>query len=98
MATIAAFISPYRAERDNARKRCKNFIEVYVKCDRDELIRRDPKGLYKKAIAGEIKEFTGISDPYEEPEKPELILETDKYSPAECLDLILNKLKELNLI
>ena len=98
VATIAAFISPYRAERNNARQRCKNFIEVYVKCDRDELIRRDPKGLYKKAIAGEIKEFTGISDPYEEPEKPELILETDKDNPEKCLDLILIKLKELNLI
>ena len=66
-----------------------NFIEVYVKCSLDKCIERDVKGMYKKAIAGEIKNFTGISDPFEEPEKPELIVETDKESEEESLQKIL---------
>ena len=77
---MTAFISPYRADRDIARKLNKEgeFIEVYCRCSLDECERRDTKGLYKKARAGQIPEFTGISAPYEEPEKPELILDTDQ--------------------
>ncbi len=75
---VTAFISPYRADRDLVRQLMKagDFVEVYVECRLDECERRDPKGLYKKARAGEIPEFTGISAPYEAPEKPELVLDT----------------------
>lgn len=96
MITITSFISPYKADRDVARKLHEEaglpFIEVYVNCPLDEAEKRDPKGLYKKARAGEIKGFTGIDDPYEAPEKSELELRTDKLSIAEsvavCLDLL----------
>jgi len=80
---VAAFISPYREMRDYARRICPNFIEIYVKCDVKECIKRDTRGLYKRALAGEIENFTGISDPYEEPTKPEIILETNKMSIEE---------------
>jgi adenylylsulfate kinase len=74
---ITAFISPYRADRDKARAISgASFIEVYVKCDLDVCEARDPKGLYKKARAGQIPEFTGISAPYEEPDHPELVIDT----------------------
>ena len=74
---MTAFISPYRADRDKARQIAgDSFIEVYVKCDLDVCEERDPKGLYKKARAGQIPEFTGISAPYEEPDQPELIVDT----------------------
>ena len=75
-----------------------NFVEVYVKCSLDKCIERDVKGMYKKAIAGEIKNFTGISDPFEEPEKPELVIETDKESEDESLQKILDKLEELGYL
>jgi len=98
--TITAFISPYRADRERARKLLKDgeFIEVYVKCPTEILIERDPKGLYKKALAGEIKEFTGISAPYEEPENPEIVLNTNEETVEESVEKILNYLKENNLI
>ena len=75
---MTAFISPYRKDRDNVRKLMKEgeFAEIYIKCTIDVCEARDPKGLYKKARAGEIKEFTGISAPYEEPLKPELVIDT----------------------
>ncbi len=74
---MTAFISPYRADRDKARAiSADSFIEVYVKCDLAVCEQRDPKGLYKKARAGEIPEFTGISAPYEEPTNPELVIDT----------------------
>jgi adenylylsulfate kinase len=92
--TTAAFVSPYRSIRAEIRGMIGNFIEVYVKCSLDECIKRDVKGMYKKAIAGEIKNFTGISDPFEEPEKPELIVETDKESEEESLKKILRKMEE----
>ncbi len=80
---ITAFISPYRADRDQARACGADgaFVEVFVDCDLDECERRDPKGLYKKARAGEIPEFTGISAPYEAPEKAELTINTTKSTP-----------------
>ncbi|AJG40177.1 adenylylsulfate kinase [Thermotoga sp. RQ7] len=100
LITITAFISPYREDRKRARNLLKEgeFIEVYVKCPLDVLIERDPKGLYKKALAGEIKEFTGISAPYEEPEDPELVVETDKESIEESVNKILNYLREKGII
>ena len=95
---IAAAISPYREIRDENRSRIGNFVEVYVKCPVDICAQRDTKGLYKKAYAGEISEFTGVSDPYEEPLNPEVIAETDKESPEESVAKIINKLEEFGYI
>lgn len=91
---LSSFISPYRAVRDNARREISSFFEVYVKCSIEECMRRDVKGMYKKAMAGEIKNFTGISAPYEEPESPELILETDKKTPQESAEKVLLRLEK----
>ena len=75
---LAAFISPYKDDRNQAKKSCNyDFIEVYVNCDIEECERRDPKGLYKKARSGEIKGFTGVDAPYEEPEGPDVIINTN---------------------
>ncbi len=94
--TITAFISPYRQDRDNARKLQKEgeFIEVYVKCPIEVCEQRDTKGLYKKARAGEVKEFTGISAPYEEPLNAELTIDTSKMSLEESTRAVLNYLEE----
>jgi adenylylsulfate kinase len=94
LVAITAFISPYREDRRQSRELVKSdeFIEVYLKCNLDECERRDPKGVYKKARAGEIKNFTGISAPYEEPEKPEIILDTARYSVDECTEKLLEYL------
>ena len=91
---MTAFISPYREDRNNIRKLLKDgeFIEVFVKCTLQECERRDPKGIYKRAKAGEIKEFTGISAPYEEPENPEIILKTDTMSIEECTKMLFDYL------
>ena len=85
---ITAFISPYKTERRMARERigASDFFEVYVKADLEACKQRDPKGLYQKALAGEIPNFTGIDDPFEEPENPDLILDTVQYTPEECLE------------
>ncbi len=96
--TTAAFVSPYRSIRDENRRMIGNFVEVYVKCSLEKCIERDVKGMYKKAIAGEIKNFTGVSDPFEEPEHPELVVETDKESEAESLKKVLDKLGELGYL
>jgi adenylyl-sulfate kinase len=98
VATTCSFISPYRQARANARERCVNFIEVYVDCDLDRLIERDPKGLYKKALAGEIKGFTGIDDPYEPPEAPDLMVDTGAETIDESLQKILSHLERKQLI
>jgi adenylylsulfate kinase len=95
---IAAAISPYRAIRDEIRERITNFFEVFVDVPLDVLIERDTKGLYKKALAGEIKGFTGIDDPYEAPLDPELVIHTDKETPAESAGRILAALRELRYI
>ncbi len=95
---LSAFVSPYRAIRDESRKEICNFIEAYVKCPLEICIERDLKGMYKKALAGEIKDFTGIDDPYEEPVNPELVLETDKESIEESTDKVIAKLEELGYI
>ena len=96
LVTLTAFISPYQEDRDNVRALLedKEFIEVYVKCGLDTCEERDPKGLYKKARAGEIKQFTGIDAPYEEPAAPELTIETDKHSLEESVQFILDYLKQ----
>ncbi len=93
---VTAFISPYRADRDQARKIMSEgeFIEVFVDCSVAECERRDPKGHYKKARAGEIKEFTGVSAPYEPPLKPEIVVHTDRESEAVCLAQILRYLEQ----
>ncbi len=98
VAVLTSFISPYREARDRARKECTNFVEVYTKCPVDVCIERDVKGMYQKAIRGEIKEFTGISDPYEEPENPEILLETDKESVEESVEKVLARLGELGYL
>ncbi|RLF44464.1 MAG: adenylyl-sulfate kinase [Thermoplasmata archaeon] len=95
---LCSFVSPYRENRDFAREINENFIEVYVKTPLEICIQRDVKGMYKKALAGEIKGFTGIDDPYEEPENPEVIVETDKESLEECVNKVLNKLRERGYI
>jgi len=91
MVTITAFISPYRSDRQMVRELVgsKEFIEVYLKCSVDVCETRDPKGLYQKAKRGEIQNFTGISSPYEEPEHPELVLETGLLSIDESVAKIL---------
>lgn len=95
---IAAAISPYKEVRDELRSSLRNFIEVYVECPIAVLAERDVKGLYKKALAGEIKNFTGIDDPYEAPETPEVIAHSDLETPEQSLAKILAKLEALNLI
>jgi adenylylsulfate kinase len=97
---MTAFISPYLADREMARKLNKEgeFIEIYCRCALEECERRDTKGLYKKARAGEVKEFTGISAPYEEPAQPELILDTDKESLKESAGKVLAWLEKQGII
>jgi len=98
VAVISAAISPYRDARDQARKEIGNFVEVYVKCPLEVCAERDVKGLYKKALKGEIQDFTGVSDPYEEPLNPELVVETDKETVEESTKKIIKKLIELNYL
>jgi adenylylsulfate kinase len=94
--TLASFISPYRRDRDAVRAIMPkgDFVEVYVKASLAAAEGRDPKGLYKKARAGEIKNFTGIHDPYEPPENAEIVLETEKLSPAEAAAAVVTFLRE----
>jgi adenylylsulfate kinase len=98
VVAIGAAISPYREIRDEVRAMVGNFIEVYVKCPIEVCEERDIKGLYKRARAGEIKNFTGVNDPYEEPLNPEVICETDKETPEECLKKIMEKIEEMGYI
>lgn len=98
VVAIAAAISPYRAVRDEVRQMIGHFVEVFVKAPLEVCEERDVKGLYKKARTGEIKEFTGISDPYEEPLNPEVICETHRETPEQSAEKILSKLRELGYI
>jgi len=99
VATICCPISPYKEARDQVRAMIGEFVEVYVHATLDELSRnRDPKGLYKKALAGEIKGFTGVDDPYEVPERPELVLDTMVESPEGSLQRTLTRLQELGYL
>lgn len=98
--TLTAFISPYKADRLIARNLAGKgeFVEIYVYCPLEECEKRDPKGLFKKARAGIIPEFTGISAPYEEPENPEILLESHKYSVNECAKKVISFLKKEGVI
>jgi adenylylsulfate kinase len=98
VAVICAAISPYESIRNENRELIGNFVEVYVKASVEECARRDVKGLYKKAFAGEIKEFTGVSDPYEPPENPEVICDTENETVEESANLIIDKLKKLGYL
>ena len=98
VVAIAAAISPYRATRDQVRARIDKFVEVFVDCPIDACIDRDVKGLYRKALAGEIKEFTGVSDPYEAPRNPEITVHTDRETPAESAARIIAYLEQTGLI
>jgi adenylylsulfate kinase len=95
---MAAAISPYREVRDYNRREIGDFVEVYCKCSLNVCIERDVKGLYKKALAGEIKNYTGIDDPYEEPLNPEVVLETDRETPEESVTKIIQKLETLGYV
>jgi adenylylsulfate kinase len=99
VATICCPISPYKETRDQVRAMIGEFVEVYVHATLDELSQnRDPKGLYKKALAGQIKGFTGVDDPYEVPEHPELVLDTMVESPEGSLQRTLTRLQELGYL
>ncbi|TFG30547.1 adenylyl-sulfate kinase [Candidatus Thorarchaeota archaeon] len=95
---VVALISPYRETRAYAKETIPNTIEVFVSAPLEVCIERDPKGLYQKAIAGEIKNFTGIDDPYEEPLDPDLTVETDKESVEESVAKIIKKAQELGYL
>ncbi|MGD6895557.1 adenylyl-sulfate kinase [Bacillus infantis] len=94
---LASLISPYKADRKMARELMDEgeFIEIYIDCPVEECEKRDPKGLYKKVRNGEIKGFTGIDDPYEKPEKPEIILHTGKHSLEECVQSVMKYLDDV---
>ena len=98
--TLTAFISPYRADRDQVRALMApgDFVEVHVDCPVDVCEQRDVKGLYKKARAGEIKEFTGVSDPYEAPDHAEIVVETESRSPEESAIFVVDELERLGII
>jgi adenylyl-sulfate kinase len=100
-AVITAAISPYAETRAKARELVEEwgtFVEVFVKASVDECARRDVKGLYEKAFRGEIKGFTGVDDPYEEPANPELVLDTEAHTPEESAQLVVAKLEQLGLV
>ena len=95
---IAAAISPYRDIRDGVRAQIENFVEVYAQCPLEVLIERDAKGLYKKALSGEIPQFTGVSDPYEPPLNPEVVIDSSEEKPEESAEKVWAKLVELDLV
>ncbi len=98
VTTIIPLISPYRETRDYARKEIPEFVEVWIKASVDECKKRDPKGLYKKALAGEIKNLTGLQAPYEEPQNPELVLDTKNQTVEQSITQLTSKLKELGYL
>jgi adenylyl-sulfate kinase len=95
---VVAAISPYRETRDEVKRRIGNFVEVFVDCPLDILVERDTKGLYKRALAGEVGHFTGVSDPYEPPVDPSVVVRSDRESVDESLDKIWGELEKLGLI
>jgi adenylyl-sulfate kinase len=95
---IVAAISPYRAVRDEVRSSIRNFIEVYVHCPVEVLAERDVKGLYKKALAGEIESFTGVSDPYEPPLQPDVAIDSSKEDIEESVEKVIAKVREMGLV
>lgn len=95
VVVLASFVSPYKKQRRKARKEIKHFVEVYVRCPVKICMKRDVKGMYRKALEGKIKHFTGVDDPYEEPENPEIIVDTDIESVDESVGKVLQKIEEL---
>lgn len=95
VTVLATFVSPYRDRRKMTREEVGSYVEIYTRCSLEACMRRDVKGMYKKAIAGEIKDFTGINDPYEEPENAELVIDTDKENIDESVRKVLTRLNEL---
>lgn len=93
---IVALITPYSASRKLARLKCKNYFEIYLSTSLNVCIQRDPKGLYKKALAGELQNFTGISDPYEIPEHPDLVIDTESITAEEAAENIYQLLQQRN--
>jgi adenylylsulfate kinase len=98
VVVIAAFVSPYRTSRDYARSITPNFVEVFVKAPVELCMSRDPKGLYKKAKEGVVKNMTGVSDPYEEPWDAEIVVDTSHAAPETSAEEILAKLRELGFV
>ena len=98
VVVITAAISPYRAVRDEVRREIGAFVEVYVKASLDECARRDTKGLYRRALAGQIPQFTGVSDPYEEPLRPELVVDTEQEGVGESAARVIERLVELGYL
>ena len=98
VATITSAISPYRHVRNECRAMIKDFVEVHVHATVEECAKRDVKGLYQKALAGEIKGFTGVDDPYEPPQSPEIYVDTMQQTPDDSIGLILERLAELGYI
>ena len=98
IVVLTTFVSPYREQRRDARKEIGTFIEVYVRCPVEICMKRDVKGMYQKARQGTIKHFTGVDDPYEEPEHPELIVNTDKETIEESVKKVLDSLRELGYV
>lgn len=100
LIVLAAFISPYREDREYVRSRFEgdNFLEIYVRCSIDECETRDPKGNYKRARAGIIKNYTGVSAVYEEPEKPDLVVDTEKLNPENAVNEVLRLLDKKKFI
>ena len=98
VVAIAAAISPYEEIRQENRKLIKHYVEVFCKCSLEKLVERDVKGLYAKAIKGEIKGFTGVSDPYEEPANPEVVVNTAEEAIEESIAKIIGKLEQLGYL
>ena len=98
VVVLASFVSPYKKQRRKARKDIKKFVEVYVRCPVKICMKRDVKGMYKKALEGKISHFTGVDDPYEEPEDPELIVDTDIEPVQESVGKVLDKIEELRYL
>jgi adenylyl-sulfate kinase len=98
VAVLCSFISPYRAVRAQVKEEVGNFVEVYCYASLETLIERDVKGLYKKALAGEIENFTGVSDPYEAPENPDVLIDSGAEAIEESLGKILRKLEQLGYV
>jgi adenylylsulfate kinase len=93
VTVVASFVSPYRDSRDFVRKLCPRFVEIYVSTPLEECERRDVKGLYRRARRGEIRNFTGIDDPYEPPENPELTLDTRTLTVEQCVAQVLERVQ-----
>jgi len=100
LVVLSAFISPFRADRDMVRELMEpgEFIEIHVRASLETCESRDPKGLYARARAGGIRNFTGIDSPYEEPDSPELVLDTERHGIEECVDLLLDYLKRRQIL